>query len=529
MLRRSDEAGVASGITSPSMILYECEMARRFEAEDSEGSNDAMSPSKDGMVNNITLWQFLLELLLSNQYNHIITWTNSEGEFKLLNAEEVARLWGLRKNKTNMNYDKLSRALRYYYDKNIIKKVLGQKFVYRFVSFPDIVKMETKIPFHVKMESLGSPSTSSPGGGVSKGPASPYSSSSSSALTLTPGAPSPNSQAPSHPRLASPSHMSHAAPPHHLATPPPAHISSYSTLGPLAHMYNAAFTQIAAASLSNYELSRALSALSRRPEAEPPAAVAPPPSVAPPPLWPPDFASNRSPSPASDDSGEEGPPAPLHLVSEEATRRRMEEEAEERRREEEQRRPRSRSPRPRSATPRGRSPARFRSPLPSPPPLSPLTPPPPREMKMPVSTSAAYSSSSTSSTSSSSNRQRTGPKPRPSPLSIEAITGSSPVLSPRQFSASSLNTPLVNLPSPPYSGVGTKSPYLPLHLWSNLSPLPTLSPHYGSPRGPYHFTFPALQQYSHLQPVVSPLLPQTFDFSSVSSPTEKSATVPVLQ
>lgn len=32
-----------------------------------------------------------------------------------------------------MNYDKLSRALRYYYDKNIIKKVIGQKFVYRFV------------------------------------------------------------------------------------------------------------------------------------------------------------------------------------------------------------------------------------------------------------------------------------------------------------------------------------------------------------------------------------------------------------
>ncbi|XP_066995179.1 ETS domain-containing protein Elk-3 [Anabrus simplex] len=106
------------------------------------------------METNITLWQFLLELLLSNQYNNIITWTNNDGEFKLVNAEEVARLWGLRKNKTNMNYDKLSRALRYYYDKNIIKKVLGQKFVYRFVSFPEIVKMESKIPFRVKMESL---------------------------------------------------------------------------------------------------------------------------------------------------------------------------------------------------------------------------------------------------------------------------------------------------------------------------------------------------------------------------------------
>lgn len=36
-----------------------------------------------------------------------------------------------------MNYDKLSRALRYYYDKNIIKKVIGQKFVYRFVTQPE--------------------------------------------------------------------------------------------------------------------------------------------------------------------------------------------------------------------------------------------------------------------------------------------------------------------------------------------------------------------------------------------------------
>jgi hypothetical protein len=86
---------------------------------------------------NITLWQFLLELLLSGEHQHLIQWTNSEGEFKLLDAEAVARLWGARKNKPHMNYDKLSRALRYYYDKNIIKKVIGQKFVYRFVSFPE--------------------------------------------------------------------------------------------------------------------------------------------------------------------------------------------------------------------------------------------------------------------------------------------------------------------------------------------------------------------------------------------------------
>ncbi|KAF7661684.1 hypothetical protein LDENG_00255970 [Lucifuga dentata] len=95
-----------------------------------------------GMDSAITLWQFLLQLLLDQSHKHLICWTSTDGEFKLLKSEEVAKLWGLRKNKTNMNYDKLSRALRYYYDKNIIKKVIGQKFVYKFVSFPEILKMD---------------------------------------------------------------------------------------------------------------------------------------------------------------------------------------------------------------------------------------------------------------------------------------------------------------------------------------------------------------------------------------------------
>ncbi|XP_076860170.1 ETS domain-containing protein Elk-1 isoform X2 [Brachyhypopomus gauderio] len=95
------------------------------------------NPLISAMDPSITLWQFLLHLLDDQSHRHLISWTSGDGEFKLLDAEEVARLWGLRKNKTNMNYDKLSRALRYYYDKNIIKKVSGQKFVYKFVTFPD--------------------------------------------------------------------------------------------------------------------------------------------------------------------------------------------------------------------------------------------------------------------------------------------------------------------------------------------------------------------------------------------------------
>ena len=79
------------------------------------------------------MWQFLLELLTDRDCQNCIAWTGREWEFKLIDPEEVARRWGSRKNKPKMNYEKLSRGLRYYYDKNIIHKVPGKRYVYRFV------------------------------------------------------------------------------------------------------------------------------------------------------------------------------------------------------------------------------------------------------------------------------------------------------------------------------------------------------------------------------------------------------------
>lgn len=61
----------------------------------------------------IQLWQFLLELLSDSSNAACITWEGTNGEFKLTDPDEVARRWGERKSKPNMNYDKLSRALRY--------------------------------------------------------------------------------------------------------------------------------------------------------------------------------------------------------------------------------------------------------------------------------------------------------------------------------------------------------------------------------------------------------------------------------
>ena len=82
----------------------------------------------------IQLWQFLLELLTDRESQSCIKWTNKrDWEFKIIDPPEVARRWGERKSKPTMNYEKLSRGLRYYYDKNIIKKVPNQRYVYCFV------------------------------------------------------------------------------------------------------------------------------------------------------------------------------------------------------------------------------------------------------------------------------------------------------------------------------------------------------------------------------------------------------------
>uniref|UniRef100_A0A0N4ZSL9 ETS domain-containing protein n=1 Tax=Parastrongyloides trichosuri TaxID=131310 RepID=A0A0N4ZSL9_PARTI len=86
----------------------------------------------------IQLWQFLKELLENKEYSQYIEWTNkNDKEFKFNDPEGVARLWGARKRKSKMNYEKLSRALRYYYDKNIIRKVTGHKYKYRFINDGD--------------------------------------------------------------------------------------------------------------------------------------------------------------------------------------------------------------------------------------------------------------------------------------------------------------------------------------------------------------------------------------------------------
>nr|XP_035156404.1 ETS translocation variant 4 isoform X4 [Callithrix jacchus] len=82
----------------------------------------------------LQLWQFLVALLEDPTNAHFIAWTGRGMEFKLIEPDEVARLWGIQ-NRPAMNYDKLSRWLRY--EKGIMQKVAGVRYMYKFVCEPE--------------------------------------------------------------------------------------------------------------------------------------------------------------------------------------------------------------------------------------------------------------------------------------------------------------------------------------------------------------------------------------------------------
>nr|XP_016996314.2 DNA-binding protein Ets97D [Drosophila takahashii] len=127
--------------TSGSVSLEQRIMRKSYQtvkgSDSVESSPTSMSPTNyttigSGNNGQVQLWQFLLEILTDCEHTDIIEWVGTEGEFKLSDPDRVARLWGEKKNKPAMNYEKLSRALRYYYDGDMISKVSGKRFAYKF-------------------------------------------------------------------------------------------------------------------------------------------------------------------------------------------------------------------------------------------------------------------------------------------------------------------------------------------------------------------------------------------------------------
>uniref|UniRef100_A0A8D0GTG7 E74 like ETS transcription factor 3 n=1 Tax=Sphenodon punctatus TaxID=8508 RepID=A0A8D0GTG7_SPHPU len=80
------------------------------------------------------LWEFIRDILIHPELNEgLLKWEDRrEGVFKFLRSEAVAQLWGQKKKNSSMTYEKLSRAMRYYYKREILERVDGRRLVYKF-------------------------------------------------------------------------------------------------------------------------------------------------------------------------------------------------------------------------------------------------------------------------------------------------------------------------------------------------------------------------------------------------------------
>uniref|UniRef100_A0A8V5HCE0 ETS-related transcription factor Elf-3 n=1 Tax=Melopsittacus undulatus TaxID=13146 RepID=A0A8V5HCE0_MELUD len=80
------------------------------------------------------LWEFIRDILIHPELNEgLMKWEDrQEGIFKFLRSEAVAQLWGQKKKNSSMTYEKLSRAMRYYYKREILERVDGRRLVYKF-------------------------------------------------------------------------------------------------------------------------------------------------------------------------------------------------------------------------------------------------------------------------------------------------------------------------------------------------------------------------------------------------------------
>ncbi|MEQ2281460.1 hypothetical protein AMECASPLE_030560 [Ameca splendens] len=87
------------------------------------------------------LWDYVYQLLCDDRYQDYIRWEDLDTHvFRVVDPNGLARLWGNHKNRDNMTYEKMSRALRHYYKLNIIKKERGQKLLFRFLKLPQDIR-----------------------------------------------------------------------------------------------------------------------------------------------------------------------------------------------------------------------------------------------------------------------------------------------------------------------------------------------------------------------------------------------------
>lgn len=105
--------------------------------------------------------------MTNKKHRAFIQWDKDRNNvFKFIEPETVANLWGIRKNKINMNYDKLGRALRLYYPSanvqgnGILSKMDNEKFTYKFeIDLNEVIGCNSKEMFKMVNDIQGNKRT----------------------------------------------------------------------------------------------------------------------------------------------------------------------------------------------------------------------------------------------------------------------------------------------------------------------------------------------------------------------------------
>lgn len=131
------------------MIKYSCSINSEYELPEERSAESCdlkIKKNKDGKPRKRSqhtkgnkLWEFIRDALKDpSTCPSVVRWEDPlEGVFRIVESEKLARLWGARKNNEKMTYEKLSRAMRTYYEKQILVPVpktglYPKKLVYKF-------------------------------------------------------------------------------------------------------------------------------------------------------------------------------------------------------------------------------------------------------------------------------------------------------------------------------------------------------------------------------------------------------------
>ena len=127
-------------------------------------TKEIMELLKKPRMSKLTLWSFVFDLLQIDIANEIVVWTKREEfQFKIINKDAIAYLWGNINGRNNMTYRNFSRALRYYYGKEVLEQVIDLCFnngtlslysFYNSIPLPFVLTSSTDVFFLLPASTL---------------------------------------------------------------------------------------------------------------------------------------------------------------------------------------------------------------------------------------------------------------------------------------------------------------------------------------------------------------------------------------